>query len=126
MGAMGASRKLQLLESDKGSFYNQVNWIEEYEYDKGLYYNNYGDYFDEESDESDSDIDSENGNDSDCESDRNSKNNITSERNIIVSIKTLQSLIHRFASSRYRNIFNGQKSLKSAGVKTNNLLDADG
>ena len=76
-GAMSASRKLQLFESDKGSFYNQANWIEEYEYDKGLYYNNYGDDFDEES----------------GESDRNSKNNVKSERNVIVSINALQSLI---------------------------------
>ena len=92
-GAMSASRKLQLFESDKGSFYNQANWIEEYEYDKGLYYNNYGDDFDEESGESDSDFDSESDSDSDCESDRNSKNNVKSERNVIVSINTLQSLI---------------------------------
>ena len=34
--AMGASWKLQLFESNKGSFYNQANWIEEYKY-KGLY-----------------------------------------------------------------------------------------
>ena len=74
-GAMNASRKLQLFESDKGSFYNQANWIEEYEYDKGLYYNNYGDDFDEESGESDSDFDSESDSDFDCESDRSSKNN---------------------------------------------------
>ena len=41
-GAMSASRKLQLFESDKDSFYNQANWTEEYECDKGLYYNKYG------------------------------------------------------------------------------------
>ena len=84
---------MQLLESDKGSFYNQANWIEEYEHDKGLYYNNYGDDFDEESGESDSNFDSEKDSDSDCESDRNSKKDIASERNVIVSINTLQSLI---------------------------------
>ena len=55
-----------------------MNWIEEYEYDKGLYCNNCGDDFDEESHESDSDFDSEKGGNSDCKSDRNSKNNITS------------------------------------------------
>ena len=89
-GAMSASRKLQFFESDKGSFYNQANWIEEYEYDKGLYYNNYGDDFDEESGESDSDFDSESDSDSDCKSDRNSKNNVKSERNVVVSINALQ------------------------------------
>ena len=90
---MGASRKLQLLESGKGSFNNQANWIEEYEYDKSLYYNSYGDDFDEGSGESGSGFDSEKDSDSDCESDRNSKNDITSERNVIVSVNTLQSLI---------------------------------
>ena len=49
---------------------------------------NYGDDFDEESGESDSDFDSEKGSDSDCESDRNSKYDITSERNVSVSINT--------------------------------------
>ena len=37
VGAICASRKLQLLESDKGSFYNQANWMKEHEFDKGLY-----------------------------------------------------------------------------------------
>ena len=91
--AMSASRKLQLFESDKGSFYNQANWIEEYEYSKGLYYNNYGDDSDEESGESDSNFDSESDSDSDCESDRNGKNNAKSEKNVILSINMLQSLI---------------------------------
>ena len=86
---MGASWKLQLLESDKGSFYNQANWIEECEYGKDLCYNNYGDDFDGESDETDSSLDSENGSDTDCESDRDSKNNIILERNIIISINML-------------------------------------
>ena len=48
---MGPSRKLQLLESNKDLFYNQANCIEEYKYDQGLYYNNYGNDFDEESNE---------------------------------------------------------------------------
>ena len=74
---MSASRKLQLFEWDKGSFDNQANCIEEYEYNKGLYYKNYGDDFDEES----------------GESDRNNKNNVKSERKVIVSKNTLQSLI---------------------------------
>ena len=49
---------------------------------------------DEESDKSGSDFDSEKDSDSDCESDRDSKNNVTTERNIIVSIDMLQSLIN--------------------------------
>ena len=84
---------MQLLEFDKGSFYNQANWAEEYEHDNGLYYNNNGDGFDEESDESDSDFGSEKRSDSNCESDRNRKGNITSERDVIVSVNMLQYLI---------------------------------
>ena len=97
---MNASQKLQLFEMGQGSFFNQANWIEEYEYYKGLYYNNYGDDFDEESSESDSDFDSKSDSDSDCESDRNSKNNVKSERNVIVSINTLQSVIT--SATRYK------------------------
>lgn len=70
---MRASRKLQLYEFCRGSFYNQENCTEEYEFDKGLYYNNYVDDFDKESSESDSDSDSRSDSDSDCESDRNNK-----------------------------------------------------
>ena len=91
--AIGDYRKLQLLKSNKGSFYNQPNWNEEYEYDKGLYYNHYGDDFDEESGESHRDFHSEKDSDSDCKSDRNNKNNITSEKNITVPTNTLESLI---------------------------------
>ena len=68
---MGSFRKLKLLQSDKGSFYNQANWVEEYKYNKDLYYNNYGSDFDEESDECVSDFDFEKDSDSDCKSDRN-------------------------------------------------------
>ena len=77
---MGTSWKLQLLEPNKGSFYNQENWIEECEYYKGLCCNNYGDDFDEDSNESDNNVDSEKGSDSDCKNDRDSKNSITSEK----------------------------------------------
>ena len=93
--AMSASQKLQLFESEKNSFYNQANWIEEYEYDQDLYYNNYGDDFDEESEsgERDSDFDPESDSDSDCKSDRDSKNDVKSEGNLIVSINKLQFLI---------------------------------
>ena len=87
---MGASWKLQLLEPNKGSFYNQENWIEEYKCYKGLCCNNYRDDFDEESNESDNNVDSEKGSDSDCKNDRVSKNSITSEKNYY---------IHKYAAS---------------------------
>ena len=31
-------------ESDKGSSYNQKEWLEDYEYGKGMFYCEYGDY----------------------------------------------------------------------------------
>ena len=34
---------VNLAESDKGSFYNQKEWLEEYEYGKGMFYSEYGD-----------------------------------------------------------------------------------
>ena len=73
MGYTRASRKLQLYEFCRGSFYNQETCIKEYEFDKGLYYNNYVDDFDKESSESDSRSDSRSDSDSDCQIDRNNK-----------------------------------------------------
>ena len=35
--------QVNLAESDKGSFYNQKEWLEEYEYGKGMFYSEYGD-----------------------------------------------------------------------------------
>ena len=34
--------QVNLTESDKGSFYNQKEWLEECEYGKGMFYNEYG------------------------------------------------------------------------------------
>ena len=35
--------QVNLAESDKGSFYNQKEWLEEYEYGKCMFYSEYGD-----------------------------------------------------------------------------------
>ena len=35
--------QLNLAKSDKVSFYNQKEWLEEYEYGKGMFYSEYGD-----------------------------------------------------------------------------------
>ena len=35
--------QVNLAESDKGSFYNQKEWLEEYEYGKGIFYSKYDD-----------------------------------------------------------------------------------
>ena len=73
------------LNQIKANFIIKKNWIEEYEYDKGWYYINYGHNFDKESSKSDSD--------SDSEIEKKKKKDIKSERNVVVFINTLQSLI---------------------------------
>ena len=40
---MTLDTQVNLVESDKGSFYNQKKWSEEYEYGKGMFYSGYGD-----------------------------------------------------------------------------------
>ena len=35
--------QVNLAESDKGSFYNQKEWLEEYEHGNGMFYSGYGD-----------------------------------------------------------------------------------
>ena len=40
---MTLETQVNLAESDKGSFYNQKKWLEEYEYGKGMFYSEDGD-----------------------------------------------------------------------------------
>ena len=40
---MTLNTQVNLTESDKGSFYNQKECLEEYEYGKGMFYSEYGD-----------------------------------------------------------------------------------
>ena len=39
---MTLDTQVNLAESDKGSFYNQKEWLEEYEHGKGKFYSEYG------------------------------------------------------------------------------------
>ena len=39
---MTLNTQVNLTESDKGSFYNQKEWLEQYEYGKGMFYSEYG------------------------------------------------------------------------------------
>ena len=41
--SMTLDTQVNLAESDKGSFYNQREWLEEYEHEKGMFYSEYGD-----------------------------------------------------------------------------------
>ena len=40
---MTLDTRVNLAKSDKGFFYNQKEWLEEYEYRKGIFYSEYGD-----------------------------------------------------------------------------------
>ena len=40
---MTLDTQVNLAESDKGSFYNQKEWLEKYEYGKGMFYSEYSD-----------------------------------------------------------------------------------
>ena len=40
---MTLDTRVNLAKSDKGSFYNQKEWLEEYEYRKGIFYGEYSD-----------------------------------------------------------------------------------
>ena len=40
---MTLDKQVDLAETDKGFFYNQKEWLEEYEYGKGMFYSEYGD-----------------------------------------------------------------------------------
>ena len=40
---MTLGTQVNLAESDKSSFHNQKEWLEGYEYRKGMYYSEYGD-----------------------------------------------------------------------------------
>ena len=39
--AMTLETQVSLAESDKGSFYNQKQWLQEYEYGKGMFFSEY-------------------------------------------------------------------------------------
>ena len=40
---MTLDTQVNLAKSDKGSFYNQKEWLEEYEHGKSMFYSEYGD-----------------------------------------------------------------------------------
>ena len=41
---MTLDTQVNLVESDKVSFYNQKEWLEEYEHGKGMFYSDYSQY----------------------------------------------------------------------------------
>ena len=41
---MSLDTQVNLVESDKVSFYNQKEWLEEYEHGKGMFYSDYSQY----------------------------------------------------------------------------------
>ena len=82
-----------LAESDKGSFYNHREQLEEYEHGKGMFYSEYGDDKNYTSGE-DTDSDWEESSSEDDESsDSNTEELPIEDKNIVVSVSILERLI---------------------------------
>ena len=81
------SRQEGLAESDKGSYYQQQQWLEEYDYGSCYYYNNSPD---DEERESDEELDDEINVDLTAESVDTEQ---CTDKNIIISTATLQQLL---------------------------------
>ena len=90
---MTLDTQVNLAESDKGSFYNQKEWLEEYEYGKGMFYSEYGDdknYTSSEDNDSDWE---ESSSEEDESSDSNTEELPVEDKNIVVSLLILRRLI---------------------------------
>ena len=82
--------QVNLAESDKGSFYNQKEWLEEYEYGKGMFYSEYGDdknYTSSEDNDSDWE---ESSSEEDESSDSNTEELPVEDKNIVVLVSILK------------------------------------
>ena len=90
-----------LAESDKGSFYNQKEWLEEYEYGKGMFYSEYGDdknYMSSEDNDSEWEKSSS---EEDESSDSNMEELPVEDKNMVVSLSILERLICSLTVCKY-------------------------
>ena len=82
-----------LAESDKASFYNQREWLEEYEYGKGMFYSDYGDDKNYASSEDNDSGWEESSSEDDESSDSNTEELQVEDKNIVVFVSILERLI---------------------------------
>ena len=82
-----------LAESDKASFYNQREWLEEYEYGKGMFYSEYFDNKNYTSSEDNNSNWEESSSEDDKSSDSNTEELPVEDKNIVVSLLILRRLI---------------------------------
>ena len=85
--------QVNLAESDKGSFYNQKEWLEEYEYGKGMFYSEYVDNKNYTSSEDNNSNWEESSSEDDKSSDSNTEELPVEDKNIVVSLLILRRLI---------------------------------
>ena len=90
---MTLDTKVNLAESDKGSFYNQKEWLEEYEYGKGMFYSEYGDDKNYTSSEDNDSKWEESSSEEDESCDSNTEELPVEDKNIVVSVSILKRLI---------------------------------
>ena len=90
---MTLDTQVNLAESDKGSFYNQKEWLEEYEYGKGMFYSEYVDNKNYTSSEDNNSNWEESSSEDDKSSDSNTEELPVEDKNIVVSLLILRRLI---------------------------------
>ena len=90
---MTLDTKVNLAESDKGSFYNQKEWLEEYEYGKGMFYREYGDDKNYTSSEDNDSEWEESSSEEDESYDSDTEELPVEDKNIVVSVSILKRLI---------------------------------
>ena len=93
--------QVNLAESDKGSFYNQREWLEEYKYGKGMFYSEHDDDKNHTSSQyNDSDWE-KSSSEEDENSDSNTEELPLQDKNVVVSVSILERLIYSSTVCKY-------------------------
>ena len=98
---MTLDTQVNLAESDKGSFYNQKEWLEEYEYGKCMFYSEYGDGKNYTSRKDNDSKWEESSSEKDESSDSNTEELPLEDKNLVESVSVSERLICTSAVCRY-------------------------
>ena len=91
--SMTFDTQVNLTESDKGFFCNQEEWLEQYQYGKGMFYSEYSDDKNCTSSEDNDREWEESSSEEDESSDSNTEELLVEDKNIVVSVSVLERLI---------------------------------
>ena len=98
---MTLETQVNLAESDKGSFYNQKEWLEEYEYGKCMFYSEYGDGKNYTSRKDNDSKWEESSSEKDESSDSNTEELPLEDKNLVESVSISERLICTSTVCRY-------------------------